>query len=139
MNVSDTNCQPAGVLQTPVLPQRSEMLSVDLFSSLPVSHGKKWIYVVEDVTTKWVELFALETGTAKECATTLVEKVFVRHGILQRIINDNALQFVSAFMQQLCYLLDIHQSLISVYHPQANRVERKNSNLKPRLAIMVNN
>ncbi|GFX71208.1 integrase catalytic domain-containing protein [Trichonephila clavipes] len=40
-------------------------------------------------------------------------------------------------MQQICYLLNIHQSLIPVYHLQANPVERKNSDLKPRLAILV--
>ncbi|GFW80491.1 integrase catalytic domain-containing protein [Trichonephila clavipes] len=40
-------------------------------------------------------------------------------------------------MQQICYILNIHQSLIPVYHPQANPVERKNMDLKPRLAILV--
>ncbi|GBN40844.1 hypothetical protein AVEN_204099-1 [Araneus ventricosus] len=40
-------------------------------------------------------------------------------------------------MQQLCYLLNIKQSLIPVYRPQANLVERKNRDLKPRLAILV--
>ncbi|GFW05655.1 retrovirus-related Pol polyprotein from transposon 412 [Trichonephila clavipes] len=42
-------------------------------------------------------------------------------------------------MQQLCFVLDINQSLIPVYHPQANPVERKNRDLKPRLAMMVGN
>ncbi|GFW04598.1 retrovirus-related Pol polyprotein from transposon 412 [Trichonephila clavipes] len=42
-------------------------------------------------------------------------------------------------MQHLCFVLDINQSLIPVYHPQANPVERKNRDLKPRLAMMVNN
>ncbi|GFT20279.1 integrase catalytic domain-containing protein [Trichonephila clavipes] len=40
-------------------------------------------------------------------------------------------------MQQICYLLNIHQSLIPVYHPQANPAERKNRDLKPRLGILV--
>ncbi|GFW34696.1 integrase catalytic domain-containing protein [Trichonephila clavipes] len=40
-------------------------------------------------------------------------------------------------MQQICYVLNIRQSLILVYHPQANTVERKNRDLKPRLAILV--
>ncbi|GFV89892.1 integrase catalytic domain-containing protein [Trichonephila clavipes] len=41
-------------------------------------------------------------------------------------------------MQQICYLLNIHQSLIPVYHPQANHpVERMNRDLKPWLAILV--
>ena len=46
---------------------------------------------------------------------------------------------MSAINQKLCYLLDVHQSLIPVYHLQAIPVERKNRDLKPSLAIMVNN
>ncbi|GBM32307.1 hypothetical protein AVEN_223345-1 [Araneus ventricosus] len=42
-------------------------------------------------------------------------------------------------MQQLCYVLNINQSLIPVYHPLANPVERKNRDLKPRLAMMEGN
>ncbi|GBM03559.1 hypothetical protein AVEN_95442-1 [Araneus ventricosus] len=42
-------------------------------------------------------------------------------------------------MQQLCYVLNINQSLIPVYHPQANPVERKNRDLKPRLSMIVCN
>ncbi|GFX46347.1 integrase catalytic domain-containing protein [Trichonephila clavipes] len=40
-------------------------------------------------------------------------------------------------MQQICYLLNIHQSLIPVYHPHANPVERKNRDQKTRLEILV--
>ncbi|GFX24081.1 hypothetical protein TNCV_2435741 [Trichonephila clavipes] len=99
--------------------------------------GKRWILIIEDCTTKWVELFALSNATAKECAITLIEEVLLRYDIPHRLISDNGTQFVSAVMQQICYLLNIHQSLIPIYHPQANPVERKNRNLKPRLAILV--
>ncbi|GFY17299.1 integrase catalytic domain-containing protein [Trichonephila clavipes] len=42
-------------------------------------------------------------------------------------------------MQQLCFILNIYQDIIPVYHPQANLVERKNRDLKPRIAILVQN
>ncbi|GFT67687.1 transposon Tf2-8 polyprotein [Trichonephila clavipes] len=99
--------------------------------------GKRWILIIEDCTIKWVELFTLPNATAKEYAITLIEEVLLRYGIPRRLISDNGTQFVSAVMQQICYLLNIHQSLIHVYHPQANPVERKNRHLKPRLAILV--
>ncbi|GFX49432.1 transposon Tf2-8 polyprotein [Trichonephila clavipes] len=119
-------------------PKRFETLTIDLFGPLPESKdGKRWILIIEDCTTKWVELFALPNATAKECAITLIEEVLLRYGIPRRLIRDNGTQFVSAVMQQICYLLNIHQSLIPVYHPQANPVERKNRDLKPRLAILV--
>ncbi|GFV55677.1 hypothetical protein TNCV_278981 [Trichonephila clavipes] len=135
-----SNQKPSGLLQTPVPAQRFETFAIDLFGRdfLPESKdGKRWILIIEDCTTKWVELFALPNATAKECAITLIEEVLLRYGIPRRLISDNGTQFVSAVMQQICYLLNIHQSLIPVYHPQANPVERKNRDLKPRLAILV--
>ncbi|GFV33024.1 retrovirus-related Pol polyprotein from transposon 412 [Trichonephila clavipes] len=109
-----SNQKPSGLLQTPVPTQRLETLAIDLFGPLPE-----------------------RSKDAKECAITLIEEVLLRYGIPRRLISDNGTQFVSAVMQQICYLLNIHQSLIPVYHPQANPVERKNRDLKPRLAILV--
>ncbi|GFS57217.1 hypothetical protein TNCV_491261 [Trichonephila clavipes] len=133
-----TNQKPAGLLQTPVPAQRFESIAIDLFGPLPeTTEGMKWIFIVEDYTTKWVELFPLKQATAKECAMTLLNEVFLRYRVPRRLISDNGTQFVSAVMQQLCFVLDINQSLIPVYHPQANPVERKNRDLKPLLAMMV--
>ncbi|GFU61400.1 transposon Tf2-9 polyprotein [Trichonephila clavipes] len=39
---------------------------IDLFGPLPETPiGKKWIFIVEDISTKWVELFALSENCAK--------------------------------------------------------------------------
>ena len=86
---------------------------------------------MEDFSTKWVELFTLIYATAKECAVTLIEEVFLRYGIPRHVANDNGPHFVSAVMQQICFLLEIKVSLTPVYHPQANLVKRKNRDLKP--------
>ncbi|GBM66925.1 hypothetical protein AVEN_21193-1, partial [Araneus ventricosus] len=43
-------------------------------------------------TTKWVELFALPSIAAKECATTLLEDVLLRYGIPRCIISDKAIR-----------------------------------------------
>ncbi|GFT71561.1 transposon Tf2-8 polyprotein [Trichonephila clavipes] len=126
------------LLQTPVPAQRFETVVIHLFESLPESKdGKRWILMIEDCTTKWAKLFALPNATAKKCAITLIEEVLMRYGIPRHLISYNGTQFVSAVMQQICYILNIHQSLIPVYHPQANPVERKDRDLKPRLAILV--
>ncbi|GFU93026.1 transposon Tf2-8 polyprotein [Trichonephila clavipes] len=125
-----SNQKPSRLLQTPVPTQRFETLAIDLFVFLPESKDTKiWILIIEDCTTKWVELFALPSATGKECAIILIEEVLLRYGIPRRLISDNRTQFVSAVMQQICYLLNIHQSLIPVYHPQAIPVEPKNRDL----------
>ncbi|GFU15480.1 retrovirus-related Pol polyprotein from transposon 412 [Trichonephila clavipes] len=113
-----SNQKPSGLFQTPVPAQRFETLAIDLFGPLPESKdGKRWILIIEDCTTKWVELFALPYATAKECAITLIEEVLLS--------NDAA------------NMLSIKHPSIPVYHPQANPVERKNRDLKPWLAILV--
>ncbi|XP_060533725.1 uncharacterized protein K02A2.6-like [Cylas formicarius] len=118
--------------------QRFETLSIDLFGPLPEGpHGEKWTFIVEDNSSKWVALFALKRVTAEECARTLIDEVFFRYGLPRKVISDNGVQFVSAVMQQVCYILDIKETLIPLYHASANMVERKNRDLKPRLAMLV--
>ncbi|GFS86186.1 hypothetical protein TNCV_660721 [Trichonephila clavipes] len=135
-----SNQKSSGLLRTPVYSQRFKTISIDLFGPLLESpSGKKWIFIVEDCCTRWVEPFALPQAAARECATTLMEEVILRYGLPRRLISDNGSQFVSAVMQQLCFILNIDQDIIPVYHPQANPVERKNRDLKPRIAILVQN
>lgn len=133
-----SNQKPAGLLSTPIYAQRFETLAIDLFGPLPESDdGKRWIFIVEDTSTKWVELFALETATSERCAKLLIDEVFLRYGLPRKLISDNGVQFISEVMQLVCLILNVKQSLIPVYHPEANMVERKNRDLKPRLAMLV--
>ncbi|GFV41380.1 transposon Tf2-9 polyprotein [Trichonephila clavipes] len=130
--------KPAGLFRAPAYAQRFETLAIDLFGALPETPtGKKWIFIVEDTSTKWVELFALANATAENCAKALIEEVLLRYGLSRRLISDNGPQFISAVMQLTCDLIEITQDLIPVYHPQANPSERKNRDLKPRLEILV--
>lgn len=132
------NLKPAGLVQTPPYNQRFEVLSIDLFGPLPeTANGNRWIYIIEDTATKWVELFTLKEATAVACAKILVEDLFLRYGLPRKIISDNGVQFVSDVMQQVMYILDVKQILTPVYHPESNPVERKNRDLKPQLAILV--
>ncbi|GFW89534.1 retrovirus-related Pol polyprotein from transposon 17.6 [Trichonephila clavipes] len=127
-----------GMRKTPVYSQRFEVIAIDLFGALPQTDtGKQWIFIVEDCATKWVELFALSQASARQCATTLIEEVFMRHGIPRRIISDNGTQFVSAVLQQICFTLNISQNFIPVYSLQSNPVERKTETLNPDLQYLL--
>lgn len=132
------NMKPAGLLQTTAINKRFEIVSFDLFGPLPPSIDEKtWIFIVEDVATRWVELFALEVATAENCGKILLNEIFLRYGIPRRLISDNGPQFVSAVMQQITCCLNIKQGYTPVYHPEANPVERRNRDLKTQLAILV--
>lgn len=111
---------------TPATSKKFETLAIDLFGPLPITvEGYQWIFIIEDIATKWVEIFLLKRATAETCARTLIDKVMLRYGIPRRIISDNGLQFIGAVMQQVSYCLGFSRSLTPVYHPEANPVERK--------------
>lgn len=133
-----SNAKPSGLLQTPVMNQRNEVLAIDLFGPLPEGdQGERWILLVEDTATRWTELYALKDATADACARILMEEYFMRFGLPRRVISDNGVQFVSAVMRQCMSVLGIKQSLVPLYHPEANPAERKNRDLKQMLAQLV--
>lgn len=133
-----SNVKPAGLLQTTRSKQRFEIIAVDLFGPLPQTEdGNRWIFIIEDVASRWVELFKLTDATAEACSIILIEEIFLRYGIPKRIKSDNGVQFVSAIMQKVTYCLGIQQQFTPVYHPEANPVERKNRDLKSQVAILV--
>lgn len=74
-----TNQKPTELLRTPAYAERFETFRIDLFGPLsPSKYRYRCIFVVEDCATKWVELFALTTATAQECAITLIEEIFLK-------------------------------------------------------------
>lgn len=114
------------------------MLCVDLFGPLPRGElGERWILVVEDPASKWVELFALVDATAEACARALIDEVFLRYGVPRRLVSDNGVQFVADVMKYAMSALGVTQNLIPLYHAEANPVERKNRDIKTLLAILV--
>lgn len=135
-----SNLKPAGLLQTPVPAQRFETIAIDLFGPLPeTAQGNKWIFILEDTASKWVELFSLQIASAEECAKVLINEIILRYGTPRRAISDNGPQFISDVMQKVTFCFDINPKLIPVYHPESNPVERKNRDLKPQLAILTQN
>ncbi|XP_050676657.1 uncharacterized protein LOC126973434 [Leptidea sinapis] len=80
-----SNQKPAGLLQTTAQNQRFEVVAFDLFGPLPrTAANQNWILIIEDVATRWVELFALERATAEECAKILLDEVVLRYGTPRR-------------------------------------------------------
>lgn len=133
-----SNMKPAGLVQTVNSKKRFETIAIDLFGPLPrTSKGNQWIFIIEDLCSRWTELFSLKEASAEKCALILLNEVLLRYGIPRRIHSDNGPQFVSAVMQKLCYCLGIRQTFTPVYHPEANPVERKNRDLKVQLSICV--
>ena len=133
-----TNLKPAGLMQSLSSNKRFEIIAIDLFGPLPITpNGNQWIFVIEDIASRWTELFPMKTSTAENCAMILLNEIILRYGTPRRIHSDNGVQFISALMQKLMFCLGIEQSFTPFYHPEANPVERKNRDIKTQLAICV--
>ena len=66
-----------------------EKISWDIMGPLPTSSkGKKYILVVTDIFSKWVEAFALRSTDAETLATVLVDEVVCRYGVPSFLHSD---------------------------------------------------
>ena len=101
----------------------------------------KYILVVTDIFTKWVEAFALKDTTANTLATVLLNEVICRYGAPCTLHNDQGANLCSSVIRCLCALLGISNTRTcwsSAYHPQGNgQVEPFNQTLEAIIAKTV--
>ena len=100
--------------------------------------GNRYILVVTDLFTKWVEAFPLQAVDSVTLATVLVDEMVCRYGVPRHLHSDQGANLCSQVIDQLCKLLSICRTRTSAYHPQGNgQVERFNRTLKDMLAKSI--
>ena len=86
-----------------------QKISWDIMGPLPATtRGYKYILVVTDLFSKWVEAFPLVTTDSVTLAKVLVEEVVCRYGVPQYLHSEQGANLVSEVIQSLCTLLGIH-------------------------------
>ena len=107
-------------------------VGVDLQGPFPTTpRGNKYILVVEDYCSRWLELFALPDKAAMTVAKKMHEEIFTRYGACERLHSDQGSEFVNRVMKDLCDYWGIVRTTTSPYYPQSNGlVERMNKNIK---------
>jgi transposase InsO family protein len=111
-------------------------IGIDIMGPFPVTNrNKRFLLVIVDYFTRWIEIFPINTTTSIAIAELLVDQIFTRYGLPKYILSDNGPQFVSNMFRSFCNTMKIEQKLTANYHPQSNMTERVNRTLKPLLAI----
>jgi hypothetical protein len=111
---------------------------MDLITDLPPTNGYDSILVVVDQgLTKGVILLPTnKTVTAEGVARLLLENLYKRFGLPDKIISDRGPQFASHSFRELLKLLGITSSLTTAYHPQSDgATERMNQEIEDYLSI----
>ena len=105
-----------------------ERVHIDILGPFPESErGNKYVLVVVDQFTKWVEAYALPDQGAETTARALVFEFIVRYGAPLTIHTDQGRNFESELFRRICSLFEITKTRTTPYHPASNgQVERFN-------------
>ena len=102
------------------------------------SQGHKYILVVTDLFSKWIEAFPLATTDLETIAEILVNEAICHYGVPTTLHSDQAPNLCSQTVSSLCHMLGIDKTRTNAYHPQGNaQVERFNRTLEAILSKMV--
>ncbi|PNY14150.1 gag-pol polyprotein, partial [Trifolium pratense] len=83
-------------------------------------HQNKFLIVVVDYFTKWVEVEPLSDITSFRILRFFKRDVLCRFGIPQVVVTDNRTQFTDKGFQEFLTSLGTKQHFTSVEHPQTN-------------------
>ena len=135
-NPPKTRRAPMQIIQSSTPMQR---VAMDILGPLPVtSMGNKYILVIADYFTKWVEAFPMPNMEATTVARLFVDQFVCRFGTPEFLHTDQGRNFESTIIKESCKLLGITKTRTSPYHPQSDGlVERFNRTVLNMLSIMT--
>lgn len=74
---------------------------IDFMGPFLSSMGNKYILVVVDYVSKWIEVIASPTNDARVVIKMFKNYIFPRFGILHLVISDGGLHFISRIFKNL--------------------------------------
>ena len=128
----------APLLERPSSAKPFEVIEMDIKGPLPKTDGGyQYIFVIQDVFSRYAKMCAIRRQTADEVCKKLQEWIG-RYGIPTHFHSDNCPCFVSHVFKEFCKQCGIRHSFSTPYHPQANgSVERLNRSQGVSLSKMV--
>lgn len=104
----------------------------------PARYGNKYLLVLIDTFSGWVEAYPARTETATIVAKKILEEILPRFGIPKVIGSDNGPAFVAQVSQGIAVHLGIDWKLHCAYRPQSSgQVERMNRTPKETLTKLT--
>ena len=114
-------------------------IHMDLTELSTTTTGYRYVLVIKDALTKWIELIPLRTKTATEVVDSLVQNVILRHGVPVTLITDKGSENCNAIMEEVVRLLRCQHISTTPYNPRSDGLaENQMRTLKDQLASWTN-
>ena len=95
------------------------------------SLGYKYILVMVDYVSKWVEALPTITNDAKVVKKMLKKIIFPRFGTPRALVNDGGSHFCNHVIEALLKKYEVTHKVATPYHPQTSgQVEISNRKIK---------
>ena len=106
-------------------------ISMDIMGPFPVTEeGFRYILVFIDYLSRYTELCPIKEKSSIAVAESLRHRIITRHSCPKVLISDNAKEFTSDVIQNLCKAYGINKCQVLPYRPSSNGlVERANKSI----------
>ena len=111
---------PTELLSTTTSPYPFMRWAMDIVSPMPPSKQKRYLLIMTDYFTKWVEAESYATIRSLDIQKFVWKNIICRHGLPYEIVTDNGSQFISATFENFCALWKIRLSKSTPRNPQGN-------------------
>ncbi|KAI6622526.1 hypothetical protein MCOR07_011848 [Pyricularia oryzae] len=130
-----------GLLQPLPIPDRFwKQISIDFMTDLP-GNGEvtpRYLMVITDRLSKYVQLEAMHSMKAEDCAARFLSSWWRFRGFPSQIISDRGSDWVGGFWTELCRQTGVEQLLSTSYHPETDGgTERANQEVQQYLRAYI--
>jgi len=114
-------------------------IQMNVLGPLPLTiSGNKYLLVVVDCFSKWVEVFPLKNNRARTVAKTFLNQIVSRHRVPVEVHKGQGRNFESRVFRELSCALGIKKTRASALHPQSDsQVERQHQTILNYLAKFI--
>ena len=133
---------PPTSLNVMVSPWPFSMWGMDVIGPITpkASNGYRFIFVVIDYFTKWVEATSYASVTKLVVARFIKREIICRYGLPKRIISDNGLNLNNDMVTEVCTQFKIkHHNSVPYRSKMNGPVEAANKNVKKIIAKAIKN
>ncbi|GJU21925.1 putative nucleotidyltransferase, ribonuclease H [Tanacetum coccineum] len=115
-NISSQNEMPQNNIQ---VCEVFDVWGLDFIGPFPNSRGNKYILVVVDYMSKWVEAQDLPTNDAR-VVVKFLKGLFARFRVPKALISDRGTHFCNSQLEKALFRYRVTYRISKTYHPQTN-------------------